>query len=664
MRRALGGELRGDLRALFLTTTMIASVSAGGIAAAQDSKPGAVQLTPIEVEGRKARDIETDIAITATDIERDNPQSVKELFQTDPAVTVAGGSLASQKFYVHGMDQSKLNVTIDGAAHRNNVWHHNGNIILDPMFLKSVEIDAGISAADRGPGALGGSVRFETKDAADMLLPGHTKGGTAILSYDTNSETVRATGAGYARTQGFEIMGIGTRADGSDYENGKGATEPGTADDLWSGLAKLAYESDKGHRIEWSGELMQDEGMRRLRPNMGFVNNDLNYNKAIRRTTTISYATTRPTDLFAPEIMLYFNQNELERPNRNGYTRASGDFNSKTDSIGGKLANSFAIPYGDLTVGVDFYRDEVFVERFHFATNAEEEVGNVGAFAQFRLKPTPRLSISTGIRADYQSYDAVDGKSFDNGGLSPNVSAEYAVTDQVTAFGGYSYNWGGIELAETALFHARDYRYASDLDPATAHNIKAGLRYRQGGLQLEGTLFRTLVENPVDYDFAAATRINGKDLETRGFDLAAGYRWQNAFVGAKYSHTDIEYGDRMALYGDYNNGVPVGDILTLNAYYTFADIALTVGGSSEIAFEIEDQALTDNGYRPIEAYEVVNLYAEWRPDHLVPNWSLRVEANNLFDEDYYSRGTYAESARVTPVYSPGRSFLISSVLKF
>lgn len=40
------------------------------------------------------------------------------------------GSTAAQKPYIHGIGQSKRNVTIDGALQRNNVWHDDGNLAL------------------------------------------------------------------------------------------------------------------------------------------------------------------------------------------------------------------------------------------------------------------------------------------------------------------------------------------------------------------------------------------------------------------------------------------------------------------------------------------------------------------------------------------------------
>ncbi|WP_420339514.1 TonB-dependent receptor domain-containing protein [Roseibium sp.] len=649
-------------------TAILASVSMLALGSAPALSEDVQELDVIVIKDRLAETfeaLETSTQITQEDIQQRQPSDLKQLFQGTPSVSVAGGSPASQKFYVHGVDQSKLNVTIDGARQKNNVWHHNGNIGINPMFLKAVEINAGVAPADTGPGALGGSARFETVNAVDLLKEGQDVGALVSFGYDTNSETLTGTAAAYGAKDGFDYLATATRAEGQDYSDGDGVVEPGTATDLINGLGKLSYQSQEGHRFAFSGEYYRDDGYRRLRTNMGAVGNDFNDNLYQRTTATFKYTLEGASGNFDPEVFLYYNRNQLDRPSELYFTRASGDFNSDLQSIGGHAQNRFHFGMGTLTAGVDFYHDHVDVERFWFSTDAEETITNVGAYLQARVTPIDKLSVSTGIRADFQSYDAVDDQTFDNAGLSPNINVGYEIIDGLTVNGGYSYVFGGIEQAEAALFHAQDYTYSGDLNPTTAHNAKVGIAYQFKDLSVGADLFYTKMYDTVAYNYRAATRINGDDLVTKGFDVSARYDWQTAYVSAAFTHTDVEYGDRIALFGDYNNAVPVGDILTLGAGYTFDQWNLTLGANAEIAFEYSNQDLEDNGYEnPLPGYEVVNIFAEWAPQLGGTDFTLRGEINNLFDETYYSRGTYASTARVTPVNSPGRSFLLTASAKF
>ncbi|WP_205756095.1 TonB-dependent receptor [Labrenzia sp. 011] len=646
----------------------MASVSGLALTAGQAGAQDVQQLETVVVtdaEADKYEALETSVNISREEIEARQPADLKQLFQGTPSVTTAGGSPASQKIYVHGIDQSKLNVTVDGARQKNNVWHHNGDLGIDPRFLKAVEVNEGVAPADGGPGALGGSVEFETVDAVDMLKEGQKLGALVSFGYDTNSMTLTGTTAAYGIEQGFEYFGALTRAEGQDYDAGDGFTEPGTATDLWTGLGKLAYQSQEGHRFEVSGEYYRDNGYRRLRTNMGAVGTDFNENLYERITTTFRYSLEGADGQFDPDVLLYYNRNKLSRPNNSGYTRASGDFNSDLQSLGGHIENRFHFAMGTLTAGVDFYHDQIDIERFHFSTNASEDITNIGGYVQARLMPVQGLDVSTGLRADFQSYHSVDDQTFDNVGLSPNINLGYEIFTGLTVNGGYSYVFGGLEQSEAALYHAQDYTYSSDLDPTTAHNAKVGLTYRWSGLTLGADLFYIKMLNPITYDYATLTRVNGDDLISKGFDLSARFDWANAYVSAAYTHTDVEYGDRIALFGDVNSAVPVGDILALGAGYTFEDWDLTLGADAEIAFEYSNQDLADNGFEnPIPGYEVVNVFAEWAPTFGETDFSLRAEVNNIFDETYYSRGSYSATSRVVPVNSPGRSFFLTASAKF
>lgn len=649
-------------------SAILASVSAITLVATAAFAEDVVELDTIVVKDDAAeqfQSLETSVEISRETIEEFQPVDLKQLFQVTPSVTTAGGSPASQKFYVHGIDQSKLSVTVDGARQKNNVWHHNGNLGINPLFLKSVDINDGVAPADGGPGALGGSVAFETVDAVDLLEEGQKMGALVSFGYDTNSMTLTGTGSAYGVVDGFEYVAALTRAEGQDYDDGSGNTELGTAADLWNGLGKLAYQSQEGHRFEFSGEYFRDDGYRRLRTNMGLVSADFNDNLYERLTTTFKYTLEGADGYFDPEVLLYYNRNKLERPSEPQYTRASGDFNSDLQSIGGHIQNRFHFGMGTVTAGVDFYHDHVDIERFWFPDDADETITNVGGYVQARLSPFEQLDISTGLRADFQSYRSVDDQTFDNFGLSPNVNVGVELIEGLTANAGYAYVFGGIEQAEAALFHAGDYTYAQDLDPTAAHNAKIGLTYRYNGLTLAGDLFYINMSNPVAYNFATRTRINGDDLISQGVDLSARYDWASAYVFAAYTHTDVKYGDRIALSSDYNNAVPVGDLFSLGAGYTFQEWDLTIGANAEIALEYSNSDLADNGYEdPLPGYEVVNIFAEWAPQYGMTDFKLRGEVNNLFDETYYSRGTFSATSRVIPVNSPGRSFMFTASAKF
>jgi hemoglobin/transferrin/lactoferrin receptor protein len=632
-------------------------------------------------QGKDSKALETDVQITREDITRSQPTDLKQLFSETPSVQVSGGSPASQKILVHGVDETKVNITVDGARQNQNIWHHNSDFGIDPLFLKSVDVNTGVSPADAGPGAIGGSIAFETIDAVDLLEDGRTTGALVSFGYDTNSETYRLTQSAYGNANGFDFLAALTRAEAQDYSDGDGTTEVGTAVDLWTGLAKVSYETPEGHRLSLSGEYYDDEGIRRQRVNMREVtrggvptgNATLSDQVMSRYSTVLKYTNEKATGLLDPEVLLYFNQTELDLSQLDG-SYGRGFFTSEYHSIGGHAQNTFNFGMGSVTAGADFYHDWTDIGRDPTSSGTlnyiDERITNIGTYFQARLNPAERLEVSTGLRADYQSYRSVDEKTFENFGLSPNINLGYRLTEELTAKAGYSYVFGGIEQAETALFHAADYTYADDLKPAYAHNAKVGLEYARNGFTLGGELFYLRNINTVDLDFTVRTapvRRSGPDLTSMGIDLHARYDWDSAYVRAAFSHSDVELDGTLVngSTGD-NLGQPVGSILTLAGAYTFQDYDFTVGTDTEIAFEYSDQDLADAGFtNPLPGYVVVNAFAEWKPDFKRTKWTLRAEANNIFDETYTARGTYSQSSVVTvPLRSPGRSFYLTATAKF
>ncbi|MGE0845418.1 MAG: TonB-dependent receptor, partial [Flavobacteriaceae bacterium] len=588
-------------RSLLLASASLLALS--GLAQAQDSTRLQRLVVADESRGDGEKAAETDVEITEEDLERVNAPDLRSVFATTPEIAVTGGGAASQRIYVHGLDQSKVNVQIDGARQSNGVWHHNGTLGVDPFFLKSVELEAGVSPADSGPGALGGSLKFETKDAGDMLLPGRTVGGTAMVRYDTNSETVRGTAAGYGKSDGFEFLGILTRGQGNDYKAGNGMHELYTAEDLLSGLVKGAYESAEGHRFEISGEYFHDEGLRRLRPNL-FFGGGILFNEQERKTAVFQYTDTSPSEMWDPEIVLYYNNDLLLRPMMAGSIAPTGDFNSDNGEFGGKAQNTFTLGAARITAGFDFYDNTTEIERYYFSDFVSEDIFNIGGFLQARFDIGERIDVSTGLRIDHQSYRAVDGQTFDNTGLSPNITVGVELIEGLRVYGGFASVFGGLEKFETALAHARDYTYDPAIQPARAANSEIGVTYARNGFSAGAKYFHTRIDNPVA--IAGPVRISSTDdLVTEGFDLFARYEWARGFLAASFSSTEVRFGNRIALPSDIFTGNSVGDILSLQGAIMVPEYGLTFGASIEHAFSFSHPDLIAAGFFPLDAYTVV-----------------------------------------------------------
>lgn len=636
-------------------------------AAARSDSGGAV-LDPIRVVDTPGRGVglgrhpyaadgANSIEIGPEDIERRNPVNLRDLYAGDSAVSVGGGIPAAQKVYVNGIEETQLAVTIDGNRQNNKVFHHNGTNLIDPSLLKSVRVDPGVAPADAGPGALGGSIAYETADVADLLEPGRDYGGFATGSYETNGDTFINGLSAYGQSNGFEALGYFKWGVGSDYEDGAGDTLDGTETDLMSFLVKGGYESSTGHRLELSAQEYRDDAPRPYRANIGSLTN-----RPTQTTRTyelksknyvLNYSLTNPTDLIDPVITIGFSEAEINVPE-------PYDSEGRTGGWSGKVENDFRFAdVNVLTAGADFYHNWAKYED-PSSPELEEKATNYGLYAQFRTRPVDMLSISAGVRGDYQEFEGVSGEQFDNSGLSGNISAEVFATDYLSFNAGYSNAWGGIDLQENYIFNsAWDY---DGIKPARSNSYTAGLKLAHGGFFADAGVFKTEIEDAREASYGGGPYIPF-DFSSEGFTLGAGYNWGAGFIRVSYIDADVEIdgvtGDSDAL---QYFGVPLGQVINLEATHFIEQLDLKVGGNVEVALENDDPV--SQGYQALEAYEVVNMFAEYSPE-FAEFLTLRLEANNLLDEDYADRTTYGqEFSNVAPMNEPGRSFMLYAKAKF
>lgn len=662
--QALGQLLAGTgIAYRIVNGTVVIGAAPAGDAGASAGGGDATTLAPIVVQGQAhgQGDIGERV-IGRAELERVNPTDLADVFREEAGIQVGSSLPASQKVYVHGVEETNLAISIDGARQNNKVFHHNATNLIDPSILKAVDVDAGIAPADAGPGALAGSINYETRDATDLLQPGREFGGFVTSTYNFNSETVTTGLSGFGKKGGFEYLGYFTFGKGDDFHSGTGNAVAGTETNLISGLGKFAYETDEGHRFELSHDRIIDNAPRPYRANAGFVDTGRPWEPAVRdyrldrQNTVFTYTDATPEGWWDPTVMLAYGSTEVDVPIY-GRPGRLYDAEGETSSFNGKIQNKFAFDIGSITAGLDFYRDRASLDDPY--DGGHESAENVGLYAQARLEPWDKTRISFGGRADHQWFTGIDGSDFSNSGLSGNFSAEYDLTEIVTAKAGVSRVWAGVPLAENFIMNrAWDYG-ANGPEPVTATNYLIGLEAEYNGMTAEASLFRTNIDDArtARYNPAVSGALVRRDLESQGFEVGLGYRWTTGYVKVKYAHIDVDI-DGLPATSDSGNylATPVGDIITLTAAHTFIDWGLTIGGDVEIAPEYDHVAA---GTSPYKAYEVVNLFAEWKPVSR-PHLTLRAEVQNLFDETYSERATYGqEFGNVTPLYEPGRAFLLT-----
>ena len=645
--------------------TLVPAPQAAGPGGAMTLGPVAVSASPLNWSGPNQT------TIAAEDLARKNPSDIRDVFSGEPGIRVGSSVPMSQKVYVNGVEETNLAVSIDGSRQNNKVFHHNGTTLIDPAFLKVVRVDAGVAPADTGPGALAGSIAYETKDARDFL-DGDGIGAFAKSTFNTNGSSLVTSLSGYGRHTGLEALGYVTYGKGGRFRAGNGDKVEGTEIDTLSGLGKLAFESEAGHRFQVSYERVYDDAPRPFRANIGFITGRPPWEPRVRdytldrRNMVFTYTDSTPTDLWNPKVVLAYGRTDVETPiflRPTGGSTAPGRIPGEggTSSLNGKIENKFGFALGSLTAGTDFYSDKGSYEDPTFA--AGEKARNVGLYAQARLEPWERLRLSFGGRGDRQTFTGTTGEEWTNSGFSHNVSGELDLLPRfLTAKAGYSHSWAGIPLAENFIMNTA-WRYGpGGPEPVTADNATAGLEARYAGFTVEGRVFRTMLDDARAARFAAGSATLAHDVKSKGYELGVGYAWADGFVRAKYADIDVTIDGQPA---DSDIGTylatPVGRVLTVTGVHTVQPWNLTFGADVEVVLDYDK---VQAGQQSLKGYEVVNLFVEHRL-HRYPNIALRADVRNLFDATYADRATYGqEFGTVTPLYQPGRSFLITASAKF
>lgn len=631
-----------------------------------------------------------DVTISKEDIQRSGAVNSQGLFAGETTVRAGGTSPANTKVYVNGIEETMLNVQIDGARQpQRSGFHHNNNSVVDPEMLKGVAVDGGVAAADAGPHALGGAIRYTTSDVDDLLSSGKNIGAFAKLVYDTNSKTFMKSGAVYGKGGGFEVLSYGKWADGDDYKDGAGNTVEGTDIGLTNYLGKLAYQSLDGHRFTLSAEHIQDEGIRPFRANLAYVPDfqlPFSENESARDTYTFNYSTKKPTDFFDPKLTFYYNKNTLIRPHMENPPTFTTPFvpppfnglqclpgvttfvcvafgKTEIESTGSKAQNTFSMGPGKLTAGLDYYQEKTSVDHGGGTAVLSEEASDFGIYAQYRFEPFKGLHMSAGSRFDWHSLDAADRSTHETSGASPNISAEVDLFSGLTAKVFFGRTFGGIPIYETILIKDTSPIYSTDLKAQTSQQMKLGLAYENSGFSVEGTYFKTSIFDPVSPNLDPV--VNEGDLVTKGFNLSASYKVRGNRLTAKFQHTDTEFAGTALSTTQWYYGTPQGDMLTLSGHYEFQGTGFAVGFLSLFAFEydrLENVLSRGAAIGVLDAYDVHNIYAQWSPQ-FAENLTFRVDVLNLFDEDYVERST-AVNPSFESLRSPGRSVMFTGKVKY
>lgn len=675
--RSIGTAAKMLLRGATMGAALILAVllAAESSFAEEAEKEKAVTLEPMVVVGEK----EETNSVSPEDIENRQPADLRELFDRSPSVSVGGGSVQAQKLFIRNMEDTLLNVTVDGAQQAGNLFHHQGRLTIDPELLQRVDVSSGMGgSALNGPGALAGSVRFETKNVFDLRTGDEDFGGKAKAAGYTNGEGYKASGYVYGMTSeeaGFLGYVSGTQR--NDYVAGGGKTIDNTGYDRLSSLLKWSARTDGVHSLDvaYEGTFDKTKGAS-TRPNLtSSIVPDRDFSFS-RNTVTANYGYAPGSDWLDLKSTVFFTQHEVSHK-----PTESSDHLDKTGSgvrsLGFDVRNTSELQALSFTYGVDFRYDVGYVVN-RSAGNAavrdgdDEKASVIGGYLQVDYPLVEDfLNVFAGMRMDTYHYSDWKGQDFDSTGFSPNVGLAMTPLEGLTVSVGYSEAFRGVGMPEVFLIGPAYHGGPAvsndpDMKAEKAASYEFRFDYQRNWFYANAALYQQTINNvmPQTGEWPTWERTNLGKFENRGYEFLIGARYEGLNTTLSVADSDPTLnGERIT--EQLGVAVSTGRRWTATLDYTHAPWGLVMGWTGQ--YLEESPMLTSRGgdYKK-KAYDVHNIYAKWTPSSL-PSLELGLRVDNVFDEKYLDQYHFSYDLN-HPVYdtmlSPGRSVSVDFAYAF
>lgn len=620
-----------------ITTLVVCALSALWPAHAQVTPAATVELAPFTVTAEGAQSI---LQITQRDLELRQANDLKDALSLDPSITVGGSTGIAQKIYVRNLGEGMLNISVDGATQSGSLFHHTGRVALEPDLLKRIEVQPGVGNAPDGPGALGGAIRFITKDPADLLKPGQQAGALLKYGYLSNTRGYKGSATGYARLNDtWSSLVSVVYSENEEIEDGHGNRLTGSDTRQQVVLGKLTGEFGNGQSLRLSVEQLDEEGNKLRRPEWapGPANPQF-FMESSRRTATLGYGfrpdTTGPLDLSAT---LSYTEADLLQ------IGPWGPYNGTVESMQIDVRNTHRAGPHELTYGFDHRADEVAAGPDTDPDSVREEGHVTGFFVQDNVAFTEQFSLSAGARYDLYELDDLAGQNFDHKGFSPNLGLTYQVTPGFSIMASAATAFRGAQIADA--FRVDIHENDPDLDAEKAQNYELRFLYQIEGVSLEAGAYANRIEDVITNTVPwGRYYTNAGDLETDGLFARISHATASTYLSLQYNQADTTLDGRVATRYQYGSLVSrIGDTWVADASWRpLAGIDL--GWNTRLVQSVNNIAVPEvitgivGGTIDKPGYVTHDFYARWSPAGL-EGVTFALTVKNVFDKFYRSHGS-------------------------
>ncbi len=667
------------------TSVLAVAMGAGAVAAQDQSDATYEDVEELVVWGTRIRS--SSIYLGEQDIAIKQADHLSDLLRPLPGVDIGGTHSVNTRINFRGLDDRNLAVYIDGALQTNYLYHHMGNLLINPDVLKSADVQLGANSMTHG--GIGGAVRFDTVDAADMLAGGRDFGARVSGTYHSN-DMQGVSGTAYGQiTDAFDLLGYANYVDRGNFTDGSDRETIGSDGETTDILVKAGFNVAENQRFELSYNRFSDEGDYTQRPDMGVLTNEAITGDILlpteyeRETWTAKYEGDFG-DAFRLDATVYMNDMRLWRDETNpdiprslGATREA-----QADNTGAYILATSGVETGGLAhafkYGMEYFdQDQTYLPDSTDDSTAQLQNARLLAFfAEDEIALGEYVVLRPGLRyTDYKLEYEQTGADGSWSKLTYGLGGEVKVTDGLRLVANYTSLFRGPELAEVFVGTGSNKLVNPDVEAETGENIELGFRLSEeiGAAQLNvgANLFWTTIK-----DFLAEVSVPGTttsevwdtnigDAKLSGVEASANLRYNGWDALVTFSSSDLN-SDDLDSTSTTESLREIGDQLGAELSYTFTGLDLFVGWNMQYVFE---KTTVTGDVKP--SYTVHNLTARWDSPVGLSGASVIFGVDNLLDKTYTSHASRT-GATFHPVFGalvlndvePGRNIKLTLSQRF
>ncbi|GIU04891.1 MULTISPECIES: TonB-dependent receptor domain-containing protein [unclassified Shewanella] len=552
--------------------------------------------------------------IEREEIVRLNPKSVADVLETLPGVSVSrnGGAGQATSISVRGSNSNHVLVLVDGVKVGSATLGTVSFNTLSPENIERIEVLKGPRASVWGSDAIGGVIQIFTREL---------KGGEwfAGAEYGSNDYVRGSFGTGMNHGEGSTTLAVNhEQSDGYDVYNG---AEAENDDDGYKRNAlslKGSQQINQNWQALWNGQY--DKGNTQYDDIYASGSAD----ESDYENYLWSLATQYSREQFTSKLAVSQSQDSNENFRGDDASVAIAEFETKRDQV--NWSNQY-LAADDLTItgGIDWSREQVRGDY------AEDQRDLFGAYALVQ-KQWSKLLAEVAVR--YDDVENIDSET------SYNASLAYQFNDQ----------WRLAATTGTA-FKAPTFNDLywpdsgnPDLISETAESYELALHFNNQDLRAYISVFKNTIDNLIawaptgeqdDYGWDIWKPANINKAEISGIELSANFELFSLEHQLGYTYLDAQ-------------NKQTDEQLIGRSENEFNYLLSYTWQQFDLLANYHYQGKRYAGYEQyLDAYHKLDLSLGYQIDDA---WSLRLKANNLFDEEIISDQNY---------FSPGRELFFS-----